>query len=164
MKNFFTILAASALSSSSAFADGNIFEEYKTQANALAHDVTVKDFSIPVLIESNDRLIKLGLEIMKIYGDKYKSCFLQYEIFYSVIPELKKFSTDEIHLKYHDGEGLPAAPKHCYFGRSLVVHPAMSAVRLADGVLTTEDTEIIREESLEVASHIKTVVRQLGSN
>jgi hypothetical protein len=38
----------------------------------------------------------------------------------------------------------------------------MSAVRLADGDLSADDVEAVKEESIEVSFHVKTVAKRLA--
>ena len=159
---FFIVSITSAFTV--AQAQESVFLKYEQLAIGLATSVTIDNAgqSISVLAATNTRLQNMGAEIMDLYGIKYPECSVQYEDFKLKIPFLSGLSVDEIHAKYHDGDDLPSAPGYCYFGRALVVHPAMSAVRLADGNLSSDDVEAVKEESLEVAFHVKTVAKRLA--
>lgn len=160
MKN--SIIALLGFFSVTAHADGDIYSRYETLANSLA-EAAEQGAAIASLQASNTELMGMGVEIMRLYGQKFPECAAQYQDFESKIPTLSSLSVADIHRLYHNGEGLPAAPRTCYLGRSLVVHPAMSQVRLADGEMTQEDKESIVEESLEVAEHVRTVQQRIAN-
>jgi hypothetical protein len=163
MKAILFALSAS-LVSTAAFAEDSLFVKYEKLATGLATRVVSDDAkqNIVTLAVRNTRLQDMGEEIMDLYGVKYPECALQYADFKSKISTLPDLTAEDIHAKYHDAEDLPSAPSHCYFGRSLVIHPAMSAVRLADGDLSADDVEAVKEESIEVSFHVKTVAKRLA--
>ena len=163
MKSTLFALSAS-LASTMAFAEDSVFVKYEKLATLLAIRVAEDDAkqNLVELAVRNTRLQNLGEEIMDLYGIKYPECAAQYANFKSKIPTLSELTSKDIHAKYHDGDDLPSAPSHCYFGRSLVVHPSMSAVRLADGELSKDDVEAVKEESIEVSYHVKTVAKRLA--
>ena len=163
MKSILLTLSC-ALASTTALAEDSLFVKYEKLAQDLATQVTLADAqkSIDTLAAKNTNLQELGSEIMNMYGEKFSECAAQYADFETKIATLPSMSVGEIHAKFHDGDDLLAAPGHCYFGRALVVHPAMSAIRLADGDLSKDDVEAVKEESIEVSFHVKTVAKRIA--
>ncbi|MES2964057.1 MAG: hypothetical protein V4760_09220 [Bdellovibrionota bacterium] len=75
---------------------------------------------------------------------------------------MEAMTVSDLHDRYHDGTGLPAAPRHCYFGRSQVVHPAMNLVRFASAWTEVAREEVI-EELEEVIEHLARIQKNLDN-
>lgn len=108
------------------------------------------------------KLIQVGVEIMRLYESKNPGCITQYSVFIQEIPYMESKTLEELHERYHDGTGLPSAPRHCYFGRSQVIHPAMNLVRLK-GTLTDEVRGQAVEELEEVIRHLSRLQQNLDN-
>ena len=78
------------------------------------------------------------------------------------IPSMASQTVAQLHARYHNGEGLPAAPRHCYFGRSQVIHPAMNLVRLQSEI-TAESKEEMVDEIHEVIEHLVRIQKNLDT-
>jgi|GEM_PF-2478768 len=170
ISTFATTLSLGALSmfalSATAIAEDTVYSRYAARAERIATDaeaaVSAGADAVAKLQASNNKLTAQGVVIMKMYGEKFTECAAQYADFEAKLPQLAAMSTEEIELKYHDGDDLPLAPGHCYFGRALVVHPAMNAARLTDGALTSEELPSFQHESLEVAGHVRRVEKRIN--
>ena len=71
-------------------------------------------------------------------------------------------SLADVHARYHDGVGLPVAPRHCYFGRSQVVHPVMNLIRL-QGAWTDDVRDEFVGETEEVIEHLARIQNNLDN-
>lgn len=100
-----------------------------------------------------NQLVDSGTEIMELYANKKAECIDQYNYIYNEIPAMVNLSFKEVHDKYHDGKGLPTAPRICYLGRSQVVHPILTKIILKDGWNSEIKEEAIHETE-EVIEHL----------
>ncbi len=100
-----------------------------------------------------NQLVDSGTEIMELYASKKTECIDQYNYIYAEIPAMENLSFDEVHDKYHDGLGLPTAPRFCYLGRSQVVHPVLTKIILKNGWNAEIKEEAIHETE-EVIEHL----------
>jgi hypothetical protein len=151
---------------SAALAQDDVYSRYEILATklvsslkALPENPTRKDLEL--VAAQNAELQALGSEVMDIYGARYAECADQYAELVAELPMLASMSAADIEVQYHDGEGLPQAPGHCYFGRSLVVHPAMSAARLGDLVFEPAEREAVLGETEEVVYHVRTAKKRI---
>ena len=85
------------------------------------------------VVSSIKEMMRMGWEIMRLYSTKYPECYTQYEFFSSHEDELKKLGPISLKLKFHNGNGLPKAPKHCYFGRTILIHSALGFAKKREG-------------------------------
>jgi hypothetical protein len=161
--NSFIMVSGLMLTVSMASAQETLFKTYEKTANDLVVLIQSDAPTLPVaqIKERNSELLFLGIQIMDLYGSTYTQCQAQYADLKTKLSKMESLSSDEIHDFYHDGKDLPQAPSYCYIGRSLVVHPAMSAARLRDGQISLDDKEIIEEETREVAEHVVSVAKKL---
>lgn len=147
MKVFALIAAASAfLTLGQAQAD--VFSTYETIAYKVTADIQK---GTPQNSEIN-QLVVHGYTIMDLYLVKYPECRAQYNEVKQDDAFMKTASFEVLESKYHDGVGLTEAPKHCYQGRSMVIHPYMAQALLRTGQAGA-DHEI--EEVAKRASNIK---------
>lgn len=100
-----------------------------------------------------NQLVESGTDIMKLYAEKRTECQDQYLYIYSELPAMENLTFKEVHDKYHDGKGLPNAPRICYLGRSQVVHPVLTKIILKDGWNAEIKEEAIHETE-EVIEHL----------
>lgn len=107
-------------------------------------------------------LIKLGLEIQRLYGEKNPKCVEQFKAFDAALPDMENLSIDEVEKKFHNGTALPSAPKHCYFGRSEIIHPVMNIIRLK-GTWSSEVKEQVVEDFQEVVEHLARIQKNLDN-
>ncbi len=108
-------------------------------------------------------LVQNGVEIMHLYAQKNPSCTSQYEVMLSEMPQMSSMTVDQLHLRYHDAVGLPEAPRNCYFGRSVVIHPAMNFVRV-NGEVIDETREQVLEDFNEVIEHLAKIRQNLDTS
>lgn len=143
------ILCLLTVASINAHAD--VFAEYQKVGNeALAMS---KDSSTQteVFVAKVQEMTVLGYQIMDLYQVKYTDCIEQFAQLKSVDAEILSMSYDQIDVGYHDGKALVAAPKACYKGRSLVVHPyQVAALAIEKNLYTADGQEIADHELNEV--------------
>lgn len=108
------------------------------------------------------QLANEGVEIAALYSQKNPSCAEQLEAMTKEFSQMEAMSVKAQHDRYHDGKGLPEAPRHCYYGRSVVTHPMMSVTRLATG-LSDRDRAQIAHEVEEVIEHIPKIQKNLDN-
>lgn len=160
-----TLLSAFAL----LFAVHAQAERYPVLETYVAHAQVLLDTSasaatpeqIATLQEGTRQLVLDGVEVMKLYASKNPVCAPQFEVFLSEVSSMESKTVAELHARYHNGEGLPAAPRHCYFGRSQVVHPAMNIVRLKGDV--NAEREQIQDDFAEVIEHNARIQKNLDN-
>ena len=136
------------------------FEElnnYEVTAKRIENKVesisTLTNLDLEILNNDLNQLIEEGKSIMALYETKKPECTEQYKAFYADMSIMEDLSFDEVHKKYHDGKGLPPAPKLCYLGRSQVVHPVLTKIVLKEG-WNQEIKEEVLHEIEEVIEHL----------
>ena len=151
------ILAALTLAAVSAKAD--VYADYQTvgtQALEMSKNAETKteDF-----VNKIKELTSLGYQIMDLYQVKYTDCVEQFAQLKSMDAGILEMTYDEMDVQLHDGKGLVAAPKACYKGRSMVVHPYQIAALSIEGTLYTADGQATADhelnEVIESATKIK---------
>lgn len=110
-------------------AQADVFSTYETLANKVTSDILK---GAPKTAELN-QLVTLGYQIMDLYIVKYPECRAQYNEVKADDTAMKSLTFEQLESKYHDGVGLTDAPKHCYQGRSMVIHPYMALALLRVG-------------------------------
>lgn len=93
---------------------------------------------------------------MDLYLVKYPECRAQYAEVKNDDAAMKTATFETLESKYHDGVGLTDAPKHCYQGRSMVIHPYMALALLRAGQPGAEN------EIDEVAKRASKIKQKLG--
>jgi hypothetical protein len=141
-----------------------VLETYEVLATELLESsrLASTEREITTLKEKTHELIGHGVEIMKLYAERNPNCQAQFDVMISEIPDMESMTVSDLHDRYHDGVGLPKAPRHCYFGRSQVVHPAMNLVRLAT-TLDVGTRDAMVEEFEEVIEHLDRILRNLDN-
>lgn len=141
-----------------------VLENYKLSAEKLVETTKTAGTTDEVAaLQSGCRaLMDQGAEVMKLYAIKNPNCEAQFNLMVSEIPQMQSMTIKELHDRYHDGVGLPPAPKHCYFGRSQVVHPAMNYVR-AQGTMDLSLRLDMIEEFEEVINHLSRIQKNLDN-
>lgn len=152
-----------ALTFSALITKADVFSEYQSvghEALALSKssETQTEDF-----VNKIKSLTALGYEIMDLYKVKYAECSEQFAQLKSVDDQILSMSYDEMDVQLHDGKGLVAAPKTCYKGRSMVVHPyQVAALAIEDKLFTTEGQEISDHELNEVIERAAKIKKDLG--
>jgi len=135
------------------FDEQQLFLNYRKLAQTLATYSQREDsVAETIRIVGND-LAEMGLQLMTRYQAANPICTEQYNVIRSDRSRHPSMSLEEIDSRYHDGVGLPQAPRHCYLGRALWVHPFMNSLRAGEAI-TAEERAIIVDEFLEVAGHV----------
>lgn len=159
------ILIASLMASPAAFAGNypllNDYDAVAKEALALARTANTVD-EVQSLLEMQRKLVTMGGDIMKLYASKNPICQPQFDVYLTEIATSESKTLKELHERYHDGKGLPAAPKHCYLGRSQVVHPSMNVRRILDGWNETSRADVL-DETDEVIRHNVKIERNLDN-
>jgi hypothetical protein len=141
-----------------------VLKAYEAQARELVTITTAArtQADVPALLEKTRTLVTTGAELMVLYAEKNPRCAEQFEEMLSEVPQIEFMALDEANRRYHDGRGLPSAPRHCYFGRSQVIHAALNVIRLK-----APWTDAVREATLkdleEVIEHVAAVQRNLDN-
>jgi hypothetical protein len=110
----------------------DIFTRYAELGAKIEKDITAK---VPVaqLNSSLLDLAALGYGIAELYSAQFTECQAQFSSMKGLDAEMRGATWEVLETGYHDGEALPVAPKHCYMGRSMVVHPYMAMAILRSG-------------------------------
>ncbi len=114
------------------------------------------------LIARTRDLIQSGVAIMNLYAEKNPACAEQFKVFIAETPNMENLPYDQVQKRYHDGVGIPAAPKHCYFGRSQVVHPALNIIRLK-GAWSDKVRASVVDDFEEVIEHLNRIQKNLDN-
>lgn len=162
-----TIITLILFLSSASLAHAEVYPilgTYKNLAQKLlnAAQAITSTSDLSTVKQDTRALISLGGEIMDLYAEKNPNCKAQFKVFLQEVPNMEKMSLEALHERYHDGKGLPAAPKHCYFGRSQVIHPVMNLVRLHSPI-TADSKEEIEHEFDEVIEHLVRIQKNLDT-
>lgn len=108
-------------------------------------------------------LAEKGLAIMKVYQEKYPSCEPQFAVMFKEAKQIEAMTHDDAYARYHDAVGLPEAPRHCYLGRSQVIHPNLSLIRMNRDGWTKEVKASVWEEIEEVIHHLDRIQIKLDT-
>jgi hypothetical protein len=133
-------------------ARADVFEDYRSLATSLG-ERTRSGVAVDGIQADHATLLGLGVEIMDLYGEANPKCAAQFAQIETELPDVDKLSFEEIFRRYHSAQGLPAGPRHCYFGRGLVGHLLMTTARFRDG-LTDAERSAAAADYDEVAEHI----------
>jgi len=141
-------------------ASADIFSDYQAQGQkALALALNPVSAKEDVIFETQN-LIKLGYQIMDLYQVKFTECVEQFAQLKTVDADLNQLSYEQIDKLYHEGEGLVKAPRTCYKGRSLVVHPYQMIALAKENRLVSEKEAVEHEftEVIERAGKFKSLL------
>ncbi|MFL5813206.1 MAG: hypothetical protein ACJ763_06485 [Bdellovibrionia bacterium] len=141
-----------------------VLNEYQAQAEKVLalSKVERAQLNIAELKLETQTLIGLGEEIARLYIAKNPVCAEQINTFLSALPKMTEMPLSDVNEKFHAGKGLPQAPRHCYFGRSEIVHPVMNQIRLK-GELTDEMLSQIEDDFDEVIEHLSRIQKNLDN-
>lgn len=166
MKNMKYVLTLTALiSAQPAFATEfsyPLLGTYKAQAQALIEKTEAAQSvdDLAALATATDELIQTGARVMELFASKNPSCAEQYKVFIDEIPAMTTLSFQAANERYHDGVGLPAAPRLCYLARAQVIHPALNNIRLRDG-WSEETRQANAADFEEVIEHLDRIQKYL---
>lgn len=152
---------ATAMSVTSAYPILDRYEALAKKLIGMTETARTADERTVIATETRE-LIRQGAEIMNLYASKNPKCAAQFAPMIAEIPSMEGMTVDQLHSKYHDGVGLPAAPKHCYFGRSQVVHPMMNLVRLKGAWSDAVKADVL-DEYQEVIEHLARIQKNLDN-
>lgn len=146
------LIAATILFSTASHAD--VYDDYQNSGHRALELVRVQpatDGTVPTeeLIAEINTMIGFGWQIMDLYSSKFEGCKDQFAQLKELSIDIGLLSYDQIDELYHDGKGLVKAPKECYRGRSLVVHPYQVIALALENRLVT-DAEHVEHEMNEV--------------
>ena len=138
--------------------DYPVLDSFASLAHQLAEATKVAQSQSDLdQIQAHSRdLLNMGIEINHLLGQKKQICQPQYDSLLAAIPSMEKLSPADVHAKYHDGAALPEAPKLCYYGRSVIVHPIMNMIRLRSNFSEQSRNETV-EDFDEIVGHIGTI-------
>lgn len=159
-----TILSVVTLAVMTAFttqAKADVFSDYQTLGTETLELARNPDVKTDEFITKIKGLARLGYQIMDLYVVKYPECKEQFAQLKSVDAQILTLSYEEIDELYHDGTGLVAAPRACYKGRSLVVHPYQVAALALEEKLDSE-AGVVEHELNEVIERAEKIKADLG--
>ena len=133
----------------SILARADVFESYQAAGNTALELTQSEPVKTDVIVEQIKTMIGYGYEIMDLYLAKYPECQAQFAQLKEASTNIDQLSYDEIDRLYHSGEGLVTAPRLCYKGRSLVIHP-YQVIALIKEARLVKDADIVDHEMNEV--------------
>ena len=134
MKNLVFTMALVVFSSLQTSAANDIWKSYETLATELVQELDAETKNPSHIQADLNELVRLGYQMMALYDKKFIECTVQYLIVQKEDSLMKTATYAQLESRYHDGLGLPEAPKHCYAARSMVIHPYMAAAMLREGL------------------------------
>lgn len=99
-------------------------------------------------------LFQQGFLLQKIYLQKAPECTEVLMVLKDKKEEILTIGLEELERVYHEGEGLPEAPEHCYHAKELTVHPATVIVLARQKPFLPEHIDQMRLELSELESHL----------
>lgn len=155
------ILVALTLAAVSTKAD--VFADYQTVGNQALEMSKNTETKTEDFVTKIQELTVLGYQIMDLYQVKYTDCVEQFAQLKSMDADILSMTYDQMDVQLHDGKGLVAAPKACYKGRSMVVHPyQVAALSIEGNLYTTDGQEIADHELNEVIERAAKIKTDLG--
>ena len=154
-----TILIAAVIFTS-VFAQADVFENYQQTGRSALSLIANQPTQTPMIINEINLMIGFGYEIMDQFAVKYPECQTQYAQLKELSAGIDQLSYEEIDNLYHDGKGLVEAPRLCYRGRSLVVHPYQVIALIKENRMVS-DAVYIEEEMNEVIDRADTIKEML---
>lgn len=165
MKSAFSALLFAACLIPAAHAEKEIpiMNDYEVLADELMNQVNVAQTreEVTAIQARNQDLIKMGFQVMAGYAGYFPECAEQYV---AMEKELPGFDTTtpikELRAKFHDAVGLPAGPKLCYLGRSMVYYPFIANIRM-NGELDQNVKRQVLDHYREVIEHVEDIRKKL---
>lgn len=133
----------------SVLAQADVYESYQTAGTTALNLAKSEPTQSDAIVQEINNMIGFGYEIMDLYAVKYPECQAQFTQLKESRSQLEQLTYDEIDRLFHSGDGLVAAPRLCYKGRSLVVHP-YQVIALVKEARLVKDAEIVDHEMNEV--------------
>lgn len=133
----------------SALAHADVYDGYQAHGRTALQLAKNDPVQSEKIISEISTMIGFGWGIMDLYSAKYPECKAQFEQFKELAKQIDTLSYDQIDDLYHDGKGLVVAPRLCYKGRSLVVHP-YQIIALAKENRLVKDAAVVDHEMNEV--------------
>ena len=99
-------------------------------------------------------LYQQGFLLQEIYLQKAPECAEVLMVLKEKRKEILTIGLEELERVYHEGEGLPQAPEHCYHAKELTVHPATVIVLARQNPFLPEHIDQMRLELSELESHL----------
>lgn len=158
MKN---LILVATVTLAAAYANADVFADYQkagAEALALAQNPNTPKETVVAKIQE---LVTYGYQIMDLHQVKYAECTVQYSQVKAADAKMLDLTYEEIDEQYHAGLGLVAAPRICYKGRSLVVHPYQIAALAQAGKLQTNADDVDHELN-EVIDRSAVIKKDLG--
>ncbi len=137
-------------------AHANIFEGYQNSGRTALQLALSEPSKTEAIVAEINSMIGFGWEIMDLYASKYPECKAQFEQFKDLSQQIDTLSYAQIDELYHDGKGLVSAPRACYKGRSLVVHP-YQVIALAKENRLVSDKAVVDHEMNEVIDRAEAI-------
>jgi hypothetical protein len=141
-------------------AQADVFESYQVSGRTALDLIKSEPTKADRIVTEINVMIEHGYAIMDRYQIKYSECTQQFAQLKQLSATIDQLSYEEIETLYHDGDGLVAAPRVCYKGRSLVVHPYQVIALAKEGRLDT-DAAIVDHEMNEVIERAGVIKKDL---
>lgn len=145
----------------SSFANANVIESYQNSGRTALQLALNEPAQSERIIAEINTMIGFGWEIMDLYAAKNTECKAQFEQLKELSKQIDTLTYAQIDELYHDGKGLVAAPRLCYKGRSLVVHP-YQVIALAKENRLVKDKAIVDHEMNEVIDRAEAIGKTLN--
>lgn len=142
-------------------ARADVFSDYQKVGTEALEMAFSPDLKAEEFVAKMQELVVLGYQIMDLYQAKYVDCAQQYAEIKAMDPMILSMSYAEMDEKLHDGKGLLVAPKACYKGRSMIVHPYQMAAFAIEGTLQSH-MEDVDHELNEVIHRAVVIKKDLG--
>lgn len=142
-------------------AHADVFSDYQVTGRKALEMAKNPNSRAEDVVAELKSLVLSGYQIMDLYLVKYPVCTEQYNQLKAVDSNILTLSYAEIDELYHEGAGLPGAPRSCYRGRSLVVHPYQIAALALAGELQN-DLGTVDHELGEVIERAEKIKQDLG--
>ncbi len=124
------------------FAD--IYSDYADLGNKIVEETRARA-THEVVAQDTFLLTDLGLQQMDLFVVKHPECIEQYSLIKTENEAMKTMTYEQLDERYHDGVGLPVAPRICYMGRSMIAHPYMALALHRDGLASEEEAAFYHE-------------------
>lgn len=144
-------------------ANADVFDDYNSVGSETLALAKKAETPNDLYVQKTKELTTLGYQIMDLYQVKYTECVDQFNQLKNLDSNILNMKYAEIDSQLHEGKGLIVAPKTCYKGRSLVVHPyQIAALALENRLFTKEGQEMADHELNEVIVRAQRIKKELG--
>lgn len=122
----------------------SLYRDYQSLAQSLERFAEQGGAS-EVMVAPTLELFHAGYPLMRRYAERNPVCAPQFDMMLSELETVPVMDLTTAFTRYHNGEGLPEAPRHCMWGRSMVMHPYFNGLRLADGLTPDERLALVND-------------------